>query len=105
MPDITFQLLQMATHLPVELPKIADFGISLRPKAEIFVDVLPQITMVDQDVFSFALVSSVNSTRFLLFAFTYFYIHIRTHFNFILRINASVTKLESSNWLITSTTQ
>lgn len=48
---------QMATHLPVELPKIADFGISLRPKSEIFVDVDPQITMVDQDIFAFSLVS------------------------------------------------
>ncbi|CAL8093922.1 unnamed protein product [Orchesella dallaii] len=46
---------RMTTHLPVEVPKIADFGISLRPRSEIFVDVIPQITMSDEDIYSFSL--------------------------------------------------
>jgi len=46
----------MATHLNFEIPHVSDFGISIKPQAEVFVNVRPEITMVDQSLFKFDLV-------------------------------------------------
>lgn len=35
---------------------MADFGISVGPGTEVFVNVVPEITMADPDIFGFAVV-------------------------------------------------
>lgn len=44
---------RLQTHWPTDTPHVTDFGISIRTKAEVFVNVKPDITLVDPSVFKF----------------------------------------------------
>ena len=47
----------MATHLSTDIPQVADFGISIEPNKEIFVNVKPDITIAEEAVHGFPLVN------------------------------------------------
>jgi hypothetical protein len=49
----------MSTHLAIDSPHVTEFGISIRPKAEVFVNVKPEITLVDQTIFKFPIVRAL----------------------------------------------
>ncbi|XP_035702813.1 pickpocket protein 28-like [Folsomia candida] len=46
---------QLVKHLPIDNPKVVDFGIAIRPNAEVFMGVKPEITMADRDIYNFKL--------------------------------------------------
>lgn len=48
---------QLVKHLPIDVPKVVDFGIAIKPNSEVFMGIRPEITAVDRDIFTFSLVS------------------------------------------------
>lgn len=46
-------------HLPIDNPKVVDFGIAIRPNSEVFMGLKPEITMADTDIYNFKLVSDL----------------------------------------------
>lgn len=51
--------LKLVKHLPIDNPKVVDFGIAIRPNAEVFMGVKPEITMADRDIYNFKLVPKI----------------------------------------------
>ena len=49
----------MATHLSIDVPHVADFGIAIEPNKEVFVNVKPDITIAEDAIHGFALVISL----------------------------------------------
>jgi len=49
--------MQMSAHLPMDLNRVTDFGVSIITGGETFVSVKPEITLVDPAVYNLAVVS------------------------------------------------
>ena len=46
----------MATHLSTDIPEVGDFGLSIEPNKEVFVNVKADIIIAEESIHGFSLV-------------------------------------------------